>query len=162
MLYDDTNIPDIILAYVDKYTANSNTQVASLIERYRKLIELEKAKIGFLIIVDSERREESYIKALEKMQLSGIRVFKIHDKYIKLHMQILQDKLDVPFEEVHELPRKIKEKYSEIVEINTEDLDGIPVKEIQSSRQDFEGYSDHAGRQRRKNKKGDGIFQEVL
>jgi hypothetical protein len=130
MLYDDTNIPDIILAYVDKYTANSNTQVASLIERYKKLIELEKAKIGFLIIVDSERREESYIKALEKMQLSGKRTSKIHDSYIKLHMRILQDKLDVPFDEVRELPQKIKGKYSEVMEIITGDMDGIPVKEI--------------------------------
>lgn len=130
MLYDDTNIPDIILAYVDKYTANSNTQVASLIERYRKLIELEKVKIGFFIIVDSERREKSYIKALKKMQLGGTRVFKIHDNYMKLHMRMLQDKLEVPFDEVRELPQKIKGKYSEVMEISAEDLDGIPIKEI--------------------------------
>lgn len=119
----------IVVIYIDKATANVASQLMSLIERYRPLLDLGRIPISFLAVVDSKKREYSYVKAVEKImrQQPGVQ-----DKLINLHTQILKSHLGVEPGKVNELPVKIREKYSLVKDISEDDTEGIPLEKIKT------------------------------
>ena len=105
-------------------------KTVAIIERYRSLLNLGKIPISFLSVVDSKKREYSYAKAVERIMKQQLGV---QDILIRLHTQILQNRLDVDPGKVNELPVKIREKYSSIKNITEDDTSGIPMEEIQKN-----------------------------
>jgi len=121
----------IIIVYTDRSEVNCYTQLMGLYERYKALINSEKARIDFLIVVDSESREISYKKAIKKhFAEARNKVYPIHDNIIKLHMKILTEDLNVPPEKLQVFPSKIKKKYSQYQKPEEKDFDSLPIKEI--------------------------------
>jgi len=120
----------LVFIHIDKATSNVASQLMSLIERYRPLLNLRKIPISFLAVVDSKKREYSYAKAVERImnQQPGVQ-----DKLIILHTQILRNRLGVEPGKVNELPVKIREKYSSVKDITEDDTNGIPLEEIQTN-----------------------------
>lgn len=117
----------LIIIHIDKATANVAAQLMSLIERYRPLLELNKIKIDFLAVVDSKKREYSYTKAIERIAKQQ----SLQERLIQLHTRILLNNLGVEPGKVSELPAKIREKYSAMENITSEDTYRIPIDEMQ-------------------------------
>lgn len=120
----------LVIIHIDKATANVSSQLMSLIERYRPLLNLGKIPISFLSVVDSKKREYSYVKAVERIMKQQLGV---QDILITLHTQILRNRLGVEPGKVSELPVKIREKYSSVKDITEDDTSGIPLEEMQTN-----------------------------
>ena len=80
----------LVIIHIDKATANVATQLMSLIERYRPLLNMGRIPISFLSVVDSKKREYSYAKAVERIMKQQLGV---QDKLIRLHTHILRNRL---------------------------------------------------------------------
>jgi hypothetical protein len=132
LVYDFCTYSGIIFVYVDKPETNAYAQLTTLCNRYKSIINPKKARIDFLVIVDSEKREIFYRSSINKMFPNDTQTTanKIPDNYINLHMRILQEKLNVDPEKLHSLPDKIHKKYSCPQDIDAADLEGIPVEEL--------------------------------
>lgn len=121
----------IIVVYIDRSEVNYYTQLMNLYQRYKPMLDKELVKMDFLIVIDSEERQASYTKSIDRcFGISLKKPMEIHDSFIKLHMKILQETLNIPYLKIKDMPEKIKQKYSEPQELLDEDYEGIPVKEI--------------------------------
>ena len=132
VLFDFKTSPrGIIIVYIDRSEVNYYTQLMNLYQRYKAMLDKELVKMDFIIVVDSEERQASYIKSIDRcFKVSLKKPMEIHDSYIKLHMKILQETLNIPYAKIKDMPEKIKQKYSELQELLDEDYEGIPIKEI--------------------------------
>lgn len=132
VMFDFTPPPcGIIIAYIDRSEVNYYSQLMNLHQRYKAMLDKELVKMDFLIVVDSEERYTSYVKTIERCFKASLRTpVEIHDSYIKLHMKILQEVLNIPYAKVKDLPEKIRQKYSKPEELTLDDYTGIPVQSI--------------------------------
>lgn len=132
LLFDFITSPHgIIIVYIDRSEVNYYTQLMTLYQRYKPMLDKELVKMDFLIVVDSEERQASYTKSIDRCFGTHFKKpMEIHDSFIKLHMKILQETLNIPYIKIKDMPEKIKQKYSEPQELSGEDYEGIPFKEI--------------------------------
>jgi hypothetical protein len=89
LLYKDIG-QRLIIAFIDKYHVPVKKQIASLVNRYIDLIHSGgDYGIDFIIVVDSEGREELYKSDVESFINKNIKVNRISNELIKIYWEVL-------------------------------------------------------------------------
>lgn len=103
---------DIVFIYIDKEHPSSITgQIKILLENYRKIVEEDKARVGFLFVADNKKRAELY-KKIAEIEIS--KIFEFKDKSISDNTRSIDDSLLKTYVGVQKRYLEIKGNYEQI------------------------------------------------
>lgn len=123
----DKNYKGLIAIYIDKSHVNPYAQISTLSQRYKNIINKNLGRINFLIITDTDRRENIYKSILEKNFSESF--YSVDENIIQIHAHILEHNFGVDRRILLRLPDEVKAKFNGCF-VTESDYEGIPLEEI--------------------------------
>jgi len=127
----DKSYKGIIVVYIDKSQVNPYAQIITLLQRYKNIINKDLGRINFLIVTDTDRRENIYRSIIERSFPESL--CNVEEGIIQIHSHILEHNFGVDRRILLRLPDEVKAKFNGTCFVTESDYEGIPLEDIKKN-----------------------------